>query len=219
MAAEYEFKYKADYDSLTAINVSHPQVPRVIEMETVYLDTPLGSLAEKHYMLRRRKENDKYICTIKAPAKEEKETWQDEVAKEYPHYPRAAHLLTGSVRSEWEVECERIEDALPQLVAQGAPEEVWRLAAEEGLKSICGARFTRIARTLKLANSEIELALDSGYLLGGNKQEPFYELEIEIKSGDKIEAGRYAQSLATDYYLETETESKFARALKLYKGE
>lgn len=219
MATEYEFKYKADYDSLTAINISSPQVPRVIEMETVYFDTRQGSLAKLHYTLRRRKENDKYICTIKAPAPEAKQTWKDEVAAEYNHHPSAVKHLTGAARNEWEVECERIEDALPLLVAQGAPKEVWRLAAEEGLISVCGAKFRRIARTIKLRDAEVEEALDSGYLLGGNKQQFFYELEVEVKSGNKVTAGRYANDLANQYDLEPETESKFARALKLYKGE
>ncbi len=218
MATEYEFKYKADCDTLTAINVSYPQVAREIKMETVYLDTPSGALSARHYMLRRRKENDKYICTIKAPAEEAKAEWKEEVSQRYAHYPRAVEYLAGSARREWEVECEKIEDALPLLVAQGAPREVWKLATE-GLKSICGAKFTRIVRTINLGEAEVELALDYGLLLGGDKSEPFYELEIEVKSGDKVVAGRYAYSIAAEYNLEVETKSKFARALALYRGE
>ncbi len=217
MAIEYEFKYKVDYDTLLRINVSFPQMPKVIEMETVYLDTPSGALAARHYTFRRRKENDRYICTLKTPADVEKKEWENAVAEKY-NYPYAANYLTGNTRNEWEVECEQIEDAIPQLVAQGAPREFWKLATE-GLSGICGAKFTRLARTIQLRNSVVEVDMDSGVLFGGGKSEPFYELEFEVKSGDKLEAGRYIYSIAAEYYLEAEPQSKFARALKLYRGE
>ena len=93
------------------------------------------------------------------------------------------------------------------------------MAANEGLIGICGAKFTRISRTVKLRNSVVETDIDSGFLFGGGKSEPFYELEFEIKSGDKTEAGRYISNIAIQYQLEKEPLSKFARALKLYRGE
>lgn len=218
MGIEYEFKYKADENTLAHVSLAFPEKAEIIQMETIYFDTPTGAYADRHYTLRRRKENDKYICTLKTPAEEAKKEWKAEVSQKY-NYPLAPNLLSGSTRNEWEVECEKIEDALPLLVEQGAPEDVWCLAATEGLKCICGAKFTRVARTIKLRDSVVELDMDYGYLLGGDKSEPFYEIEFEVKSGDKVEAGDFIYKTACQYDLEEEPRSKFARALKLYKGE
>ena len=218
MAIEYEFKYKADENTLAHVSLAFPEKAEIIQMETAYFDTPSGAYAQRHYTLRRRKENDKYICTLKTPAAEAKKEWEAEVSQKYSH-PTAPDFMTGSTRNEWEVECEHIEDAFSLLVEKGAPKEVWKLAATEGLKCICGAKFTRIARIVKLRDSVVELDMDYGFLFGGDKSEPFYELEFEIKSGDKVEAGNFIYKTACQYDLETETRSKFARALQLYKGE
>ena len=217
VAKEYEFKFRASHDAMTSLCVSSFPRYREVQMETTYYDTPSGALSGRRYTLRKRKENDKYICTLKTPAPEAKEAWNAEVTA-FTSIKGAINALTGSVRNEWEVECDRIESAIPLLIEQGAPMELAGLAAE-GLTPICGAKFTRLIEDIHLAEADLEMAMDFGYLIGGNKSEPFYEVELELKSGDKIAAARFANHLAQNFWLERETESKFARALKLYKGE
>ena len=117
-------------------------------------------------------------------------------------------------RGEWECVCQDIQEALPRLIAQGAPEELLCWCAD-GLEPVCGARFTRRARRVELPHSEIELALDRGVLLGGGKEVPLCEVEMELKAGTEEDLEFYARYMAERYDLHPETRSKFQRAKAL----
>lgn len=192
MGIEYEYKFKADRSVLLAMNAAFLQETKEISMETVYYDTPSGSLSSRRYTLRRRLENGVSVCTLKVPA--------------------------GDARGEWETENVFIENAVSQLIAAGAPEELQDLV-KEGLFPICGAKFTRLTKTIVMENFVAELALDHGYLFGSDRKEPLCEVELELKSGDKEHFDRYVQRVAKAFALEEEKTSKFARALQLYRGE
>lgn len=189
---EYEHKFKADLSDLMAMNAAFSQESKEISMETVYYDTPSGSLSARRYTLRRRLENGISVCTLKVPA--------------------------GDARGEWETENVFIENAIPDLIAAGAPEALKELV-KEGIFPICGAKFTRLTKTIVLEDAVAELALDHGYLFGGGQKAPLCEVELELKSGDQESFDRYVQRVAKEFSLEVEPESKFRRALRLYKGE
>ena len=84
---------------------------------------------------------------------------------------------------------------------------------------VCGARFTRLAAELPTADGTAELALDSGVLLGGNKELPLCEVELEQKTGSDAATAALASEIAHAYGLQPETKSKFRRALALAQGE
>ena len=191
MATEYELKFKATEEILSAIDAAYPG-GNLMEMETAYFDTPSGALSARKYTLRRRLENGVSVCTVKTPA--------------------------GDARGEWEVECDAIEAAIPKLLALGAPDDLAELT-KEGLVHICGAKFTRLAKTVYLPDCTVELALDRGVLLGGGKTEPLCEAEVELKTGEKAACDAFAKGLSERFGLVPEEKSKFARALRLYKGE
>lgn len=192
MATEYEIKFQATPAVLAEIEAAFSGETVRISMETTYYDTPSGSLSAKKYTLRKRLENGISVCTLKAPA--------------------------GNARGEWEVNCESVAEALPQLAAMGCPADVLTLASE-GLIPICGARFTRLAKTVSLENGVVELALDEGVLTGGNRQMPLCEAEVELKDGPVEVCDSFARELAVRFGLKAEGKSKFRRALGLYKGE
>ena len=189
MATEYELKFKADPQTLSAMDVAFPGGNRM-EMETAYYDTPTGKMSARRYTLRRRLENGISVCTLKTPA--------------------------GDARGEWETECDTIETAIPKLIEMGAPAELGDMV-KEGLVHICGAKFTRLL--ISLPECTVEIALDQGILLGGGKTEPLCEAEVELKDGEKAVCDAFAAELAAKFGLVTEKKSKFARALGLYKGE
>jgi len=191
MATEYELKFQATPDILAAIDAAYPGSV-VMEMETAYYDTPTGAMSARRYTLRRRLENGVSVCTLKTPA--------------------------GDARGEWETECDTIEAAIPKLMEMGAPTDLEALT-KGGLVHICGAKFTRLAKTVKLPECTVEIALDKGILLGGGKTEPLCEAEVELKAGTKEACDAFAGELARRFGLVTEEKSKFARALALYKGE
>lgn len=116
-------------------------------------------------------------------------------------------------RNEFEVNALTIEAALSELC---------KLSGEDlptHILPICEAKFTRTAKTVTLENATVELALDRGVLMGGGRELPLCEAEVELKSGDPQAALLYATQLALAYGLVPEESSKFRRALRLREEE
>ena len=190
MGREFELKYRANEKALGEIREKFGEFTP-ISMETAYYDTQDGLLNRLHWTLRRRYENGESVCTLKTPA-------------------------AGGGRGEWEVHAPDIAAALPLLQQLDTP-EAFRIFTAECLVLSCGARFTRLAKTLEIPGAVVELALDQGVLLGGGKELPFAELEVELKEGSEEAAVAFAQALAEDFSLEPEKYSKHARAVALAK--
>ena len=192
MATEYEWKFAATPVVLTAIKEAFPQESVEISMETTYYDTPTGALSARRYTLRQRMENGNSVCALKIPA--------------------------GDARLEFEVHCQNIRDAIAQLPTLGCPEDFSQIV-QEGIIPVCGAKFTRIAKTITLPEGTVELALDKGILSGGGREQPLCEVEVELKSGEPKICDFFARSIAARFGLTQLKTSKFRRALALYKGE
>lgn len=188
MGREFELKYRADSAALAAVREKFGDFTS-ISMETSYFDTPSGDLRRRRWMLRRRLENGRSVCTLKTP------------------------LPDGS-RGEWETEAASPEEAIPALCRLGAPDKLARLC-KQGLVLTCAARFTRLATPLDLPGCTVELALDQGCFLGGSRERPFAELEVELKQGPEDAAVSFAEELAKEFSLVPETKSKVQRALEL----
>ena len=189
MGSEYELKYQADPESLRSIFTTFPARWQTISMETTYYDTPSRSLSQRLWTLRCRLENNVRVCTLKTPG-------------------------IGIERGEWEVTCDSIERAIPELCKLSGCQELADLC-KEGLVVSCGAKFSRRAGIFTLRDAVMELALDEGLLLGGGKEIPLCELEVELKEGSRESMERFSAELASLYGLQTEEKSKFARALAL----
>lgn len=192
MGRELEVKFAADEKTQQAILAAYPQA-RIIQMETTYFDTTDGALSARKITLRLRSENGVSICTLKCP------------------------LADGS-KGEWECPAEDIHAGLTALARLGAPLQALALAKGD-LQIVCGARFTRRAVNVATADGMAELAVDSGVLLGGGKEIPLSEVEVELKSGSDEAMLAFAARLAQIYGLQPEKKSKFRRALSLAKGE
>lgn len=185
MGVEYERKFAAKPEDLEAIAEAFSGGFETVCMQTSYYDTPSHALSGRRFTLRRRLENGVSVCTVKAPA--------------------------GNARGEWETACGSIEEAVPQLLAMGCPAELETIV-QEGLVQICGARFTRRCKTVTLPGGSVELALDQGVLIGGDREIPLCEAEVELKTGSQSVCDRFADELAARYGLTPEPLSKFARA-------
>ena len=188
MGREFELKYRADAGVLAAIQKKFGEFT-AITMETAYYDTQDSLLNRLHWTLRRRYENGISVCTLKTPA-------------------------AGGGRGEWEVHAPDIAAALPLLQQLDTPEGL-RIFTADCLVLSCGARFTRLAKTVEIPGAVVELALDRGVLLGGGQELPFAEMEVELKDGSEEAAIRFAQALAEEFSLEPEHKSKHARAVAL----
>ena len=192
MGVEFELKYTAEAGQQEAIRLQYLKEPRQYEMETTYYDTPSGALSRRRITLRRRMENGEAVCTVKTP-------------------------ISGYGRGEWDCRCESIQDSLSLLCQAGAPGELLELASE-GLREVCGARFTRLAGELTLEGTVVELALDRGVLTGGGREQALCEVEVELKSGDPDGAVAFGTLLKAKFGLTPQEKSKFRRALDLAQG-
>jgi len=188
MAREFELKYRASAQQLNTIFDDFDGF-REIAMETTYYDTPEGSLSQRKWTLRQRLENGQSVCTLKTPSE-------------------------NGGREEFEVSCEDIQAAIPELCKLGAPAELDELT-QAGVQKVCGARFVRQAASIVLEDCTLELALDRGILQGGVRIQFLREVEVELKEGSEEAAVAFARTLAEKYGLIPERFSKYRRALAL----
>lgn len=188
MGREFELKYRATPEALAALEQAYGNFTG-IRMQTTYYDTFDGKLFNRRWTLRQRLENERSVCTLKIP------------------------LEDGS-RGEWEVEAPGLITGIPKLCQLGAPMDLMVLTVN-GITPVCGARFTRLAKTLQLEDATVELALDSGVLTGRGKEAPLCEIEVELKAGSEAAAVRFARELAEKFSLTEEPQSKYRRALIL----
>ena len=192
MGKEFELKYRANPDVLEKIAAQFGDF-HSITMETHYYDTLDESISARRWTLRRRLENGISICGLKTPGK-------------------------NLIRGEWEVENDSMEDGVRQLCSMDVPEGFGDMV-KTGLKEVCGAKFVRRAQLVPTADGSVEIALDQGVFLGGGKEKPFSELEVELKSGSRKAAEDFAEALAHQYGLELFWISKYERAMALAEGE
>ena len=59
------------------------------------------------------------------------------------------------------------------------------------------------------------LCADSGQFLGGARRRPFYEVELELRTGDVQPVLAFAAALCASCGLHEEKKSKFVRAAEL----
>ena len=188
MGREFELKYDASLDAMMTLIARYPQMTE-IEMKTTYYDDHEGRLSKLHWTLRKRMENQKSVCSLKTPA-------------------------GGMARGEWEVEGDDIMEAIPRLCEIGAPLQLLALTAE-GVKSVCGAEFVRRACLVEVEGAVVELAVDTGLLLGGGQTDLIMEVEVELKEGSEAAAVAFGEQLARELGMKPEYRSKVGRARKL----
>jgi triphosphatase len=184
MGIEFELKYRATPEILAEVAQRVTGKVQQYTMETTYYDTFDRALSRQHCTLRKRMENGTAVCTLKMPAKQG--------------------------RAEFELKCHNIELAVPELCKLSGFLQLE--AAAPRLQPICGARFNRTAITVEQKDYTVELALDEGILIGGGRELPLCELEVELKSGSREAAVAYAKALALRFGLVPEQDSKFRRA-------
>ncbi len=189
MGRELELKYVATPEKLAAFSQMWDSW-QTISMETTYFDTEDGTLSAQHCTLRRRMENGISVCTMKTP-------------------------IAGLGRGEWEISAAWCAETVAKLFADAGRTPI----AFENLHPVCGAKFTRRAKTLQLGDCTVEIALDEGVLMGGGREIPLCELEVEFKAGSESAALLWTKALAAKFRLQKESRSKFHRASLLVKGE
>ncbi len=141
--------------------------PQVQHLETIYFDTPDHQLAARRVSLRVRRIGGRgrarWVQTLKTSAAEQSAL---------------------SVRGEWETP---VVGAHPELSALA--DTPWAAMDADGalFASLVPCFHTRFTRTLWLLRrrdrSEIEIALDHGVIVAGQRVLPLCEIELELRRG------------------------------------
>ena len=136
-----------------------------------YFDTPDAALNQARAALRVRQAGDRYIQTLKTRGE----------------FVNGAHN-----RQEWEWELSGPELDLSLLEQTPLHNQV-DLA---NLQLAFETNFQRQEIILKDGDNEIEVAVDTGQILGGGKARPLHEVEFELKAGDALCLMQQASKLA-----------------------
>lgn len=203
MATEIEMKLSVpDLETLDRV-LSDPELLQyakdefdVRRMISTYYDTPDNLLHQRKWTLRLRNEGGFTVAAFKTA------NMSDD-----------AGFFT---RNEWQCAVEKIEDAVPILIDQGAPRELKSLLSGKELVPCCGADFQRRSVCLYMDEGvRIEIAGDYGILFAGDQEAPICELELELLYGDAGSLPPLCEQLMAEYGLKEEHRSKYERARDL----
>lgn len=173
---ETELKLEADPEALRQV-LSDPRWAGAApesrkSLRAVYFDTPAGALRKAGLTLRVREEGGHRVQAVKV---------------------REASLVG---RQEWEWE---IDGAEPDLALVGGT-ALAPLLADGAVRDAIGPAFRveveRVTRRLAVGDARIELAVDDGRVIAGERSASFAELELELEQGAPGDLFRLALALA-----------------------
>lgn len=160
LAQEIELKLELAADAVDALLRSDllPGDPKIAELRSTYFDTPGEDLRAAGFSLRIRRSGNKRVQTVKAAG------------------TSTAGLFA---RPEWEKPVESdspvLDDTTPIKALLG------------GVQADLGPAFEilveRRAWTVSAEDAAIELALDRGEVIAGDRRSPLCEIELELKHG------------------------------------
>lgn len=166
-------------------------------LHTTYFDTPSYDLRRLGMALRVRHIGKRRVQTLKVPGN------GTSGLQHYREYEAEVGADTPDVT--------RIED-----------ETLRRLFETEGmtqnLKPVFTTAFSRSSFPLRLADSEVELALDSGEIAAGGESLPICEAELELLSGSSERIYELALALHKRINFRLEIRTKAARGYQLTEG-
>ena len=192
MGREFELKFAATPEGFAAVKAMYADY-QYIAMESTYYDTVDRKILKMGGMLRKRTENGLAFWTLKTPGDMDS-------------------------RCELEVQTNSVFVAIPELCKLGAPE--WLLQFNsDNLVPASGARYHRVAKLIDTADGSVELALDEGVFLQGDKQVPFWEIEVELKEGEDQAVHSVAKILQGVPGVQLQKENKYQRACKCSKAD
>lgn len=160
-------------------------------LEARYYDTVDGKLRQAGLAYRIRRENEKWVATIKGGGSSE-----------------------GGLHSRLELN-ELVAGPEPDLNVFSGHDLVQQALIPDPLYALLITRFTRDVLVIDSHGSIIEVAADCGEIIAGDKQAPILEIELELKSGNAAALLLAGAKLAERFALVLEPRSKFARGLML----
>ena len=176
-------------------------------LQARYFDTDDGALARNGVVVRVRKEGRRWVQTAKGPTQGPLERLEHNVSLarqakgEAPKVDLARHDGTPVGKAIAKALNLKLDAAYPELA----------LLYETDVQ--------RVTRVVAVEGSLVEIALDQGRILSGNKSMPICELEIELKTGKPEHAVALARQWCAEYGLSLSSISKSMKGQRLRNAE
>lgn len=140
------------------------------KLVSVYFDTPDCKLQRHGVALRIRRQSGKYTQTIKTMDGDG----------------------SGLSRGEWD---QRLANNRPDLgTLKGTPlERLLKNGARKAIQPVFETVVDRTSIPIRAGGSEIELAMDRGFVRAGKRREAIHEIELELKHGDARDVAALAE--------------------------
>lgn len=165
---------------------------------SAYYDTPDAHLASKGMALRLRREDGRWIQTIKSGG-------------------GASGGLHRRIEHDTEVAAQL--PSFPAMIEAGIGDVVADRELRESLGVLFTTEFDRSAVLLHpLSGTAIEVALDRGVIASGERREAICEIELELKSGDTDALFDLARMIAEELPVRLDNRSKAERGYALAAG-
>ena len=189
-AQELELKFQLGVGALEALQgeAFPADQAKVSQLHAVYFDTPSLALRDGAFSLRVRRKGSAYIQTLK-------------------------HRASGGIfeRDEWETQVSGPDLDLAALA--GTPAETAIGGAP--LSPVFSVEVERRVHLWVRGDIRIEVSLDTGLIVAGDRQEPVAELELELLSGPPQALFDLARELLGKAALTLAFESKAERGYRL----
>ncbi|HMM19788.1 MAG TPA: CYTH domain-containing protein [Selenomonadales bacterium] len=169
--------------------------PQTEHLESWYFDTPSHALQRAGVAYRLRLEKKQWIATIKAGGSSD----------------GGLHR-----RQEWNAPAAGPAPSLDYFAGTAAKALAAKLLGQEELVPLFSTVFDRQSTHIATNSGDVvELAVDTGRIIAGNRQDAISEVELELKEGDAAAVLAFGAKLARAIPLFVEERSKYARGLTL----
>ncbi|MBE7941828.1 MULTISPECIES: CYTH and CHAD domain-containing protein [Ramlibacter] len=195
---EFEVRLAVPAEQIEAVASALRDAGAVAQrLRATYYDTADEDLDRARLALRVRQEGGRWLQTLKAPGRHALDRLEDEVALAAAPTGADPQLHAGSAAGA----------ALAKALPHGAP-----------LQAFFQTDIRRLAVRLQAGRSQVELALDHGWLRAGGRRLAVAEMEIECLSGDPADALRLARRWQRAHGLWIDVRSKSQRGRALARG-
>ena len=201
---EFELKFEIPQGSLQRVATALKDGTTLRErLQARYFDTQDGALAQNGLVVRVRKEGRRWVQTAKGPTSGPLERLEHNV-----------NLLRQAKGALPEVDLGR-HSGTPVGIAIAKALNLKPGEDYPVLLPLYETDIQRVTRVVAVNGSFVEIALDQGRILSGDKSLPICELEVELKEGQPEHAVALARQWCADYSLSLSSITKSMKGQRL----
>ncbi|MFQ8602538.1 MAG: CYTH domain-containing protein [Anaerovoracaceae bacterium] len=165
-------------------------------LDAKYFDTFNCDLAKKQIAYRIRKEGERWVAALKCNGTNE-----------------------GALHKRLEISIPVVngEPDLSVFCESEMGDKLQEIVDDDDIKCVLETKFHRKRMRLDTGTGIFELSIDKGKIITRYGEEPIFEVEIELFSGETDELMELGERLQKEYNLETQELSKYARGINIIK--